>query len=157
MINRAQDYAYYDGLYSSPHHRRCIDGSITGSSKCVGYCEYSEHKGFLSEKLRNERNCIAKGCNYYLPKQQQPHKAKTKDSRPNEVISIASAVLSSIEGLKILRADKSASGWILKYITISNSYSIGAFEKSISEAIGETVIMKDLNYDFDAAAKMLFA
>ena len=155
MINKAQDYAYYDGLYSSPHHRRCIDGSITGSSKCVGYCEYSEHKGFLSEKLRNERNCIEKGCYYYLPKQ-QCQRPKTKDSRPKEVISIASEVLSSIEGLKILRADKSANGWILKYITISNSYSIGAFEKSISEAIGETVIMKDLNYGFEAAAKMLF-
>ena len=50
------------------HERRCIDGRITGSNKCVGYCQYEMHSGFLTKELRKQHNCLGKGCFYYVQK-----------------------------------------------------------------------------------------
>ncbi len=51
-----------------PHHRKCIDGKITGCGNCVGYCKYCEHPGYLTKDLRKKHDCIKKNCNYYVPK-----------------------------------------------------------------------------------------
>ena len=51
--------------------RRCIDGKITGSNKCVGYCRYIGHPGFLTEKHRKEHDCLGKGCRYYASKEKK--------------------------------------------------------------------------------------
>jgi len=53
---------------SPTHNKRCIDGSITGCGKCIGYCQFREHPGYLTKKLRKEHDCINKGCRYYIPK-----------------------------------------------------------------------------------------
>ena len=53
---------------ASPHHRRCIDGKVTGCGNCVGYCQFREHPGYLTKELRKQHDCIKKGCNYYIPK-----------------------------------------------------------------------------------------
>lgn len=50
------------------HERRCIDGRLTGSNKCVGYCKFEGHPGFLTKELRKRYNCLGKGCNYYVGK-----------------------------------------------------------------------------------------
>ncbi len=63
-----RDYLYYETINWGSHDRRCIDGHITGSNKCVGYCEFCFHSGYLTEKLREKKDCLEKGCNYYLPK-----------------------------------------------------------------------------------------
>ncbi len=52
----------------APHHRRCINGKITGCGNCVGYCKYNGHPGYLTKELRKQHDCIKKGCNYYVPK-----------------------------------------------------------------------------------------
>ncbi len=156
MNNNYYDYAYFDGLHSNPHRRRCIDGSITGSGKCIGYCQFSEHLGFLTESLCKKHQCIEKDCHHFLPKQHQSHTITNKEPRPTEVVLIASELLSALEGIKVLRADKSSDGWKLNYITITNSYSIEEIEKSISDTIGENVTMVKLNYDFDTAVKIIF-
>lgn len=79
------------------------------------------------------------------------------NNRSAEIISIASELLSALQGLKVLRADKGVNGWKLKYITITNDYSIDLLEKGISEVIGEAVTMINLNYDFETAAKVLLS
>ena len=56
-----------------------------------------------------------------------------------------------------MRADKADGGWRLKYITITDAYPIGRIAESISEAVGETVVMINLNYDFETAARLIFA
>lgn len=53
---------------SSPHRRRCIDGSVTGYGKCVGYCDFDGHPGYLTKELRKDHQCLAKECRYYLQK-----------------------------------------------------------------------------------------
>ena len=62
------NYAYYDSKYGV-HTRRCIDGSITGACRCVGYCSYASHPGFLTKDLRRDHNCVKNGCWYYTAKE----------------------------------------------------------------------------------------
>lgn len=61
-------YNSYESRMTSPHHRKCIDGGITGCGNCVGYCQFHGHPGYLTKELRKKHNCVIKGCNYYLPK-----------------------------------------------------------------------------------------
>lgn len=158
MYSELYDYAYYDSRQKSPHHRRCIDGCVTGCGNCVGYCTYEGHSGFLTEQLCKEHNCIEKGCYYFLPKPKQERIPSNKNCVSDNIISIAAELTESLEGMKILRATKNSNGqWKIKYVTISDMYPIKTIENQISEAVGETVIMINLNYDFEVAAKLIFA
>ena len=68
------DISLYDRIEKqnySRYNRRCIDGRITGCGNCVGYCQYSEHPGYLTKELRKQHNCINKKCFYYVPKCKQ--------------------------------------------------------------------------------------
>lgn len=47
---------------NSPHHRRCIDGTVTGCGNCVGYCQFRDHPGYLTKDLRKQHDCIKKGA-----------------------------------------------------------------------------------------------
>lgn len=151
------DYTYLDKVQGNDHRRRCIDGRITGRGNCVGYCNYAKHPGFLTACHCAQHRCAEKGCHYFLPKPRQ-EKARTK--RPDagtEIVTIAAEVISAFEGMKIMRAEKADGGWRLKYITLSNDYPIGRIAENISEAVGETVVMIDLNYDYELAAQLIFA
>lgn len=50
------------------HNRRCIDGHITGSNKCIGYCTFSQHTGFITEKIALKKSCREHGCWYFIAK-----------------------------------------------------------------------------------------
>ena len=65
------------------HLRKCINGKFTGCGKCVGYCSYQIHPGFLTRELRKEHDCIKKGCYYY-----QSKKTKTDTLAPYKVILV---------------------------------------------------------------------
>lgn len=67
----------YDTVYSTAeslykqyekHERLCIDNSITGCNRCVGYCQYNEHPGFFTGKLHKQHNCIGKQSFHYVAK-----------------------------------------------------------------------------------------
>ena len=68
---RPNAYSVQENSCNSPHRRKCIDGSITSTGKCVGYCTFYEHPGFLTKELRQEHNCVKKGCHYYSQKVKQ--------------------------------------------------------------------------------------
>ena len=70
IIYTAKDYLYkqYESLSNSQYSRRTIDGKTVGSNKCVGYCSYNQHPGFLTKELRKNHNCLKKECNYYFNK-----------------------------------------------------------------------------------------
>lgn len=74
IINK---YELYEKKSPSQYTRRCIDNTITGCNKCVGYCQYVGHPGFLTQKHRKEHNCLGKGCYYYIAK---PSKEKRNSS-----------------------------------------------------------------------------
>lgn len=69
-------YSSIEQTQKSPHHRRCINGQITGCGNCVGYCSFHEHPGYLTQQLRKEHNCIKKGCHYYRAKE-KPTESQT--------------------------------------------------------------------------------
>ena len=151
------DYAYLDKAQGNDHRRRCIDGGITGRGNCVGYCQCNEHPGFLMARHCTEHQCKEKGCHYFLPKLRQEKAPAKRPDAGAEIVTIAGQAISAFEGMKIMRADKAEGGWRLKYITLSNDYPIGRIAESISEAVGETVVMIRLNYDFELAAQLIFA
>ena len=158
MYNAGYDYSYFDRKQNHTHNRRTIDGTITGCSKCVGYCQFSEHSGFLTEEQRKEHNCIGKGCHYYLSK---PKTEKVKPSRKNnttEIIKKSSEVIANLEGIKIIRAEEiTEGGWKLKFVTLSNVYSIADLERLISSVIRQKAVMQRLNYDFEIAAQLIYS
>lgn len=151
------DYAYLDKTQGDAHHRRCIDGRITGRGNCVGYCQCNEHPGFLTARHCTEHRCEQKGCHYFMPKLRQEKSPAKRPDAGAEIVTIAAQAISAFEGMKIMRADKTDGGWRLKYITLSNDYPIGRIAENISEAIGESVVMINLNYDFELAAQLIFA
>lgn len=61
-------YEWFEKQSKSKYVRKCIDNRTVGSNKCVGYCNFEEHRGFLTRKLRKKHNCIKKKCHYYIQK-----------------------------------------------------------------------------------------
>lgn len=156
-LDQHRDYSYYEEKCGNSKDRRCIDGHITGSGNCVGYCMYDVHSGFLTKELREAHNCIENGCFYYLQKV-KPKKVQVKNSnRSSEVVKIASDVIFAYEGIRIMDATEMLNGgWIVKYISITNDYSIETIENRVSTLVGESITMVNLNYDFDRVAQLIF-
>ncbi len=152
------DYLYFEEKCGNSKNRRCIDGHITGSGNCVGYCMYDVHSGFLTKELREAHNCIENGCLYYLQKT-KPIKPQIEISnRSSEVVKMASDAISAYEGIRIMDASANQNGgWFVKYVSITNEYSIETIENRISTLLGESITMVNLNYDFDRATQLIFA
>ena len=151
-----RNYLYYEEQYKGSHNRKCIDGRIIGSSKCVGYCQFKDHSGYLTKKQMKEHGCLKKECFHYLPKLKND--IEEKSITAVDIVKSASAAIKDFEGMKIIRARKEVDGsWIIRYTTITNMYQIPLIEKMISEIVGEMVTLVKLNCDFDLSAKLVFA
>ena len=151
------DYNTYDSKHNSAHKRTCIDGTITGSGKCVGYCEYVNHPGFLTEKLRAKHRCLEKKCIYYIPKQKSiMRNIAASDNEQERILALSASVTSDMEGLKIMRANRDKDdSWTIFYISISE-YLFGAASRKIEEKTGIRVKFVDLRYRFEIAAELIF-
>ena len=80
---------------------------------------------------------------------------RTKSEDAMNVISAAREAISS--DMRIIRAEHGERGWRLKYISLDDSYPIAAIERSLTRAVGERVNMVNLHYDFDTAARLIYA
>jgi len=158
-MNTLTLYEQYEKQSRTVHNRRCIDGKITGSNNCVGYCKYSEHSGFLTTKQRKEHKCIEKECFYYIAKERTPKSTfVTQKESVENFMETASDCTREYEGLKVLHAIPNGSdSWVLRYIAISNDYPISVIENKISKTTGCAIILERLNYDFDVCVKLLLA
>ena len=74
-----------------------------------------------------------------------------------KVISAARQITSSLNDMRIMRAKRCERGWQLKYITLDDDYPLAAVERSLSRQLGEAVRMVNLHYDFDTAARLIYA
>lgn len=156
-LDSHRDYSYYEEKCGNSKNRRCIDGHITGSGNCVGYCIYNVHSGFLTKELLKAHNCIENNCFYYLQKVRLRKPQVENINRSGEVVKIASDVISVYEGIRIMEASETQNGgWIVKYVSITNQYAIKDIENRISTIVGESITMVNLNYDFDRAAQLIF-
>ena len=157
-IHPTVDYAYYEKKNCDRHTRKCIDGSLTGSGKCVGYCQYSGHEGYLTKEHRKVHNCLGKGCYYYIPKIKKSSTPKMHNQRSQDVFDTASQIVSGLEGIRIMRTEQLRDNtWTVKYITITNDHPIAKIEHEISSAIGQSAVLVKLDYDFDTAAHLVFS
>ena len=63
----------------------------------------------------------------------------------------------ALTDMRIMRAEHNDRGWRLKYVTLDDTYPIAAIERSLTRAVGEAVRMVNLHYDFDTAARLIYA
>ena len=152
------EYESFVKRYGSIHRNKCIDGTITGQSCCIGYCNYCEHPGFLTKSLRKKHDCIHKNCYHYVPKQRTKKEISHNDSFQSLLMQAISKSVESFEGMKVLRlAQMDDNGWTIHYVTISNDYPILDVSKAIETELGCELLWNNLNYDFETAAKLIFA
>ena len=78
-------------------------------------------------------------------------------NRPESVIAAAQEETVNMRDMRILRAKHSDRGWQLKYIALDDDLPVAAIERSLSRRLGEMVRMVNLHYDFDTAARMIYA
>lgn len=78
-------------------------------------------------------------------------------NRPENVIAAAQEETVNVRDMRILRAKHSDRGWQLKYIALDDDLPVAAIERSLTRRLGEMVRMVNLHYDFDTAARMIYA
>ena len=77
--------------------------------------------------------------------------------KPESIMDAAAQETASMRDMRIMRAQRSERGWLLKYITLDDDYPIAAIERSLTRKLGEAVSMVNLHYDFDTAARLIYA
>lgn len=137
---------------------RCIDGSIHGCGKCVGYCAYEGHAGFLTAELRKEHQCIEKGCFHYSPKPRGlKNSCNDNAALQQKIFLIARATTAAMEGLRVIRvAVESDKNCIVHYAAIAQ-YDVSPVVAAIEASTGSRVTMKQIPCDFDVAVALVMA
>ncbi len=135
---------------------RCIDGALRGRSKCVGFCAYECHPGFLTVQQEREHQCHEKGCFYHHPKPAvQRNRRDTEALKRVEIMAAAERVTAGLEGLRVLRASRGPDGgWTVWYATIAG-YDLSEAEAQLRKETQCRVSMKQLRCDFDTAATLV--
>ncbi len=77
--------------------------------------------------------------------------------KPEYVINAAKEATGEMRSMRVMRAERGERGWRLKYVTLDDSYPIAAIERSLTRAVGEAVRMINMHYDFDTAARLIYA
>ncbi len=148
-------YEEMEVRYSDGFNRRCIDGRVTGCGKCVGYCQYQSHPGFLTEELRRKHQCLEHCCHYYL---QKPERQKNvKEIAPAiRLMSLTSEFCEKMEGMRVLRALEEKNGWVLNYVTLTNEYPLDRIAGLLTQIWGKSVRFRRLNLDYETCANLIF-
>ena len=151
-------YAEYEKGSPSAYTRRSITGAVVGCSKCVGYCKYYGHPGFLTKEQRRQHDCLNKGCYYYIEKQ--------KDRRPSSsaIMDRSPIILSQIQrmmseaAVNVIRVQGTGlQEYTAFYVTITNDYSFDECTVKLQRECGITVRFVKMDYDFDTCVNLLCA
>ncbi len=149
------EYQKMEALYGEGHNRKCIDGRTTGCGKCVGYCKYAGHPGFLTENQRSSHNCIGNECKYYIPKPERIRKTPKKNDPAKMVLDLVRDAVSDMEGLKVTRVRNDNGSWVASYVTISNDYQLDQIVRNVHRQSGMKIRFNRLNLDFDICAQIV--
>ena len=147
-------YAEYEKKYQSRTTRLCIDGKLTGCGNCVGYCQYSEHPGFLTKQLRQDHDCINKGCHYYVPRLRSPGREKTEDIS-SKILGLAQQCISAMEDLRIMSICNKNQTWVIGYVTVFGKHNFASVEEKIQKEFGVSVSMQRLDYSFERCVELI--
>lgn len=137
---------------------RCIDGSIHGCGRCVGYCSYDGHAGFLTPEMQKEHRCMEKGCYYHYPKPAAPKKSYDANrALQKKILSIVQTATAAMEGLRVIRvALESDANCVVYYVAIAE-YDVSSVENEISANTAHQIHMKQIPCDFNVAAALVMA
>lgn len=114
-------YEKYEKQCRSKYDRRCIDNTITGCNKCVGYCQYEGHSGFLTEELRKEHNCIGKQYFHYVVKPKKKTSPQLIVDSTSSILSMVQRIMCQNEYARVIRVENAEfRKYNAYYISITN-------------------------------------
>lgn len=159
-VNSMDTSLYHEVMQNTMrgYNLRCIDGSIHGCSKCVGYCSYDGHTGFLTTKMQEEHDCIGKKCFYHFSKPEVP-KRRREDNRslPRKILSIAQAETATMEGLRVIRVSMGPNARCIVHYAAIAEYDMTPVQEAIAESSEYPVCMKQIPCDFDTAVTLIMS
>lgn len=151
-------YEKLEKVYGNNHNRKTISGQIVGSNKCVGYCKFKEHAGFLTQQNRKEHNCIGKGCNYYVPKEKTNYTKSIVISAPNycdDILKLAQS-LTKDDAVFITRVIRNGLfEYSIEFFSITNERVIEKHIEAISDYFGVEINLKQKNYDYEICVNLM--
>lgn len=151
-------YEFYEEHSSSRYNRRCIDNTITGCNKCVGYCQYYKHPGFLTDKLRKQHNCIGKQCFHYIAKPEKKKVARVLTDLSSSILSFANNIMNVNQFVRVIRVENTGfNQYTAFYVTITNECEFGKYTNLIEDEMEVKIAFVKLNYDFDKCVSLLCA
>ncbi len=150
-------YSYWESRSPSQYTRKCIDGSVTGCNKCVGYCQYAGHPGFITQKHRLAHRCIEKNCFYYIGKPCREKTIQKVKSSCAQILTMAEQYTQHMDGIKVIDAIQEKGCWQICYVTITKECSFNSIEGNLSQELNCDIIFTKLNYDFGRCVQLILA
>ncbi len=151
-------YAQIESSQGDGHNRICINGVVTGCGKCVGYCQYKGHPGFVTKKLRKKHECIEKKCHYYVPKPKRKKISDTNVTLLDSLLLAAIQLTNQMEGMRVMSVhEQSRNCWQFNYITISNEYPIQELIHHLEQDFHGKISFQKLNYSFERCVQLILA
>jgi len=151
-------YERYEKQCHSKYNRRCIDNSVTGCNRCVGYCQYADHPGFLTEELRKRHNCIGKQCFHYVAKPRKKNTPQLIVDLTASILAMARQIMCQNEFARVLRVENTEfRKYSAYYVSITSECNFDEYSAQIKNELGVEVDFINLNYDFDKCVALLCA
>lgn len=148
-------YEQYEKKYHLRHNMRCIDNTITGRNKCVGYCKCNRHTGFLTDKLRKEHNCVGKQCAYYVAKSKKVSSQLSLDVAPS-VLAMLQQMMQQDECVRVIRVENiEFRKYNAYYVSITNECDFDKYITQIDNELNVDVNFVNLHYNFDKCVALL--
>lgn len=149
-------YEKFGSLDTSEHNCVCIDGTVCGCGKCVGYCQFSGHRGFLTQKLRKEHNCIKKNCIYYVGREKSRKTHISLTDKSSDLLEKARKASENIEGFRFIKAKQDDYfNYILYYVTITDCYDLEDISGNLENMTDCKYSFEKLDYSFDKCAELI--
>lgn len=143
--------------YGNSYVRQTIDGNCVGCGKCVGFCQYDGHPGFLTSEQRKTHDCLGKNCFYYVSKPVSEKKPSVLQNEMHEMLSVANKSIDTQEGIRFLDAVQCEfKKWQLGYITITNDYSLTAAKEVLEKTFNCEVVFLKKRYSYERCVQLLF-
>ena len=149
-------YASFEKKSPNKFTRICIDGRITGRNKCLGYCQYDEHPGFLTADLIKQHNCKEKNCSYFVAKPKKQRLSYETDDFSSEILAHCKNAFDNNEYIKIMGIKNTEyNKFTITYISITKEINFKNYVNLALELFGVEISFVKLNYDFDNCIEIL--
>ena len=156
--------------YIEEHPNICVDGIVRKKGK-IGYCWCKTHRGYLTEKILKDHECLQKNCRYL---EKFPNEAfwqrriKTKLARNNKkvkreeseflarkAVMIAKEFTCDIDNFKITQAEVLENGTVKINFVAIYFVNLEGVVNLMRKILGRNIWMNSLKRSISAKKKML--